>query len=783
VKDAANSAPEHPTQASLHEVEALVASGEAAAGQLVRWLDHPSWSVRRAIVLGLAGLGDAAVRLLCESLGSERSDETRIAATVDALVSSRSEVEPALLPLAQAADEHVVCDVAQILGRRRSLRGVDTLIALTAHADDNVAAAAMEALGRIGSRRAVDALLTCLESQQFFRTFPAIDVLSRTGDPRVVAPLAKLLRDPRYAFEAARALGRTGDRMAVRPLADLLTSPQDGTVRVACLALLDLRVRHLELYGVSAIFEQGLREAGSDAAVRRLDQCTSRASHGENIAICTVLGALRNPAGVPILQRLLLDRPEVAEAAALALRKLGSATDGPEFLNALRRADSAGRRVLLPLVSSLGASEALVDCLADPDANVRALACDAIARVGNARVAPALFDLLADPNARVVHAASAAIQSLGSEDTERLALAAARSSSPSARRAAMRILAYFAHPGAFEALRDGLSDADARVREAAIHGLAYVEDAGARDCLLAAAEAPVPATRAAAMRALGDSPQRDARSVQALSFGLRDTDPWVRYYAAQSLGKQRHQASAPELVALLGDPAGQVRVAAIEALSHVQGEVAIGALTEAARSSDLDMQRAALLGLSISRHEPSLPLLREACSSADSATRLVALSALATFTSPDVLDVLAAAARDPEEGVRTAALGFLGRHADPRATDLLIELLAQSEQQSPVLAALASPSEARVAGVARALCRAGDELAPLLTSCLARLHSDEATIALIHLLDYDNAAARKAAVATLLAIGNRDAMAQVSRLSSQDPDPDVRRVSAVYLAQ
>ena len=88
-----------------------------------------------------------------------------------------------------------------------------------------------------------------------------------------------------------------------------------------------------------------------------------------------------------------------------------------------------------------------------------------------------------------------------------------------------------------------------------------------------------------------------------------------------------------------------------------------------------------------------------------------------------------------------------------------------------------------MSGLARALSRADDELAPVLTSCLARLHSDDATIALIHLLDYDNPAARKAAVSTLLAIGNRDAMPQVARLATHDPDPDVRRVSAVYLAQ
>jgi HEAT repeat protein len=769
--------------ASLSEVEALVQSGVAAVPALVGLLDHPNWSVRRAVIAGLADLGDAAVPALCASLRDERSNETRIAATVDALVASRGNVDTCVMALAQAEDPHVVTDVAQILGRRRSAPGVDTLIALTAHADDNVAAGAMEALGRIGSRAAIDAVLACLDSQRFFRTFPAIDVLSRTNDPRVVEPLAKLLRDPRYTFEAARALGRTGDRMAVGPLSELLTSAHDGTVRVACLSLLELRARHLEMYGISAAFEQAMRAAGRDAAVRRLDQCVGNASQSEKVAICTVLGALGNPAGIAVLQRLLEGPAEVAGAAATALTKLGRAADGPEFLMALRRADSTGKRVLLPLVSWLGAAETLVECLSDSDATVRALACDALARIGNASAAPALFALLGDGNARVVHAAVGAIQSLGSSETERLALAAARSPSPSARRAATRVLAYFGYKNAFEVLREGLSDVDARVREAAIHGLAYLDEPAARDCLLAVSEAPLPASRAAAMRALGDCPQPDQRFTAALVRGVGDVDPWVRYYAAQSLGKLRVESAASALAALLADSAGQVRVAAIEALSHLSGEVANAALREAATSSDLDMQRAALVGLSIARQPASLPLLRAACASDDVATRLVALSALAAFDAPDVLDVLGSAARDADESVRTAAVGFLSHHADARATDILIELLTESEPHQPLVAALSVSVASRVPAIVRSLSAAGEDLAPRLTSCLARLRTDEATQALLSALESHNAPARKAAIATLLAVGNRDAFPVVTRMSTSDPDADVRRVSFVYLSQ
>ena len=59
------------------------------------------------------------------------------------------------------------------------------------------------------------------------------------------------------------------------------------------------------------------------------------------------------------------------------------------------------------------------------DAEVRALACDAAARTGDASVVERLFALLADPHARVAQAALAAIQGLGGSQTEALALQAA----------------------------------------------------------------------------------------------------------------------------------------------------------------------------------------------------------------------------------------------------------------------------------------------------------------------------------------------------------------------
>ncbi len=146
---------------------------------------------------------------------------------VDALSSTENAIDALLLELAEDERVAVVCDAAQILGRRESARAVPTLKALTQHADDNVALAAVEALGRIGGKEALESLLVLAESRNFFRTFPTIDILGRSGDSRALKTLLALSVDPLYGAEAVRALGRLGDPSAVSSLLES-TRPRDG---------------------------------------------------------------------------------------------------------------------------------------------------------------------------------------------------------------------------------------------------------------------------------------------------------------------------------------------------------------------------------------------------------------------------------------------------------------------------------------------------------------------------------------------------------------------------
>jgi len=766
----------------VERVDALTAAGSASVSQLLEMLADASWTVRRSVIASLAALGDAAVVPLCELLRGRRDDEARLAAAVDALVASVGDVETAIEAFTDDRNPAVVADVAQVLGRRRSPRSIPTLVRLSQHAHDNVAVMALEGLGRIGGRAAVDQLVAAVQSGSFFRTFPAIDVLGRSGDPRSVAPLAQLLEQPQYSFEAARALGRTGHRSAVKPLMGLVRRSGNAPARLAAQALSDLRQRHGELYGTQEPIVEAILQADEErSCVRKLVQALSGADAGEQAAICTVLGALGGEDAVQALTQLLDGSAGVARAAAAELQRLGRAADS-QLLRLLGEGDSARRLLLLPIVAHSKALAEVIRCLDDQDPSVRALACESLARIGSPLAAPPLFRLLADPNAAVVHAAIGALQSLGSRDTERLALQAAHSSSPGVRQSALKILSYLGNTSAVPIFLEAVRDGDPRVRDAAVQGLAFLEDPRAKEALFASIRDPSERTRASAARAFGAG-NSDARAIAHLLKALGDPAPWVRYYACQSLGKLRAEAAAPAIAALLADAAGQVRVAAVEALSHLENESALEALRQAAGSADPDVQRTALVGLGITRRKEALPVLLQAAGAPDESTRLVALSGLAGFEAPPVAHALAKAARDEDENVRAAALNFLAGHPGPEATRLLIGLIQSQPSAEPIVSALALPVAGRIEGILSVLSTADDELSPHLTSALARMHSAAGDQALLAAMELPGPPGRKAAAATLAALGSTTALAALRTAARADPDAEVRRVCALLLAQ
>lgn len=763
----------------VEEVEALARSGAESLDKLVELLPDPSWAVRRSVVHALATIGDPAVAPLSRVLVERGGGEARLAAAVDALAASRGAADPAMLALASGPyDPATLCDAVQVLGRRRCREAIALLTKLSEHTDDNVAVASLEALGRIGGTETVEPLVQSVNSRNFFRTFPAIDALGRTGDVRAVRALASLLGDPLYTPELIRALGRTAQASAVPPLAKLLLSPADAIVRATAAALADLRERHDARFGASEAVIEALHAAvDTSRASERVLQALPSVTGSELAAIAHVLGYLGDPPAIHRLVELASDAEPVASAAQEALRRLGARAT-PQIVAALREGTSLVRARLLPLLrDAKGHLDDVVRCLEDDDADVRVRACDALARIGDPKAVTALFAVLGDSDSRVAQAATAAIHSLGSLDTKRLTLERATSSDLAVRRAALRILAYFAYPEGLDIVLGALVDDDERVREAAIFGLPLFADPRALEALLSSAQHTSARTRSAAARSLGQT-KPTAPVVAALVKAASDEDAWVRYYACQSLGKLRVDGAVDTLVRASADSSGQVRVAAIEALAQLRAESAFTALSAAARSADPDLARAAIAGLGAHRRPETIPLLREAMSSPIPATRLAALGALSAMNTAEIVPILAFATTDPNGAVRSSAIGYLATRPSADATRALLDCLLVDEVRDRTFESLAVAADERIEHVLAALESADADRAPLYAQALLRMRKPSAHAALAEVMRSSNVHGRRAAAEALITLDTAEARNALAVAGTVDPDEDVRRICA-----
>jgi HEAT repeat protein len=768
----------------IEQIDRLVALGAAGVHELLGAMSDASWTVRRATVAGLIALGDDATGPLTVWLRERRTSENAIAAAVDALAGSiGGGATRAVVGLLGDANPAVVCDAAQILGRRRAVTAAAEVGRLVDHGDDNVAVAAIEALGAIGGSAAVEPLIAALARHSFFRSFAVLEVLPKTGDPRAIAPLTELLGDETYRLEAVRALGRTGSALAIAPIASLLSAGGrtggEGMVRLIALALADL-VARAEWTGSADRVVAEMRPV----IAPRLDRFVGAlraADPAERTAIASLLGRFGDAAALPALARLL-DDAAMVDTATEAIQRISRADDAA-MLDALRATEPAARVAVLPAVTSRRIAPDVRGLLGDDDPEVRARACDALARIGDTSAVPALFALLGDGHVRVAHAAAGAIQSLGTADTGALALAALTTGSPAVQRQALRIIGYLGCDGTYQAVRAAVDDRDPRIAELAVTALGSLDDSRIEQVLAELSRHADERLRAAAMRAAAQ--RSTPQAAELLERGLADDAAWVRYYACQGLGRIGDPRAASALVARLADSTPHVRIAAIEALARLDTPAAWQALSSIARSPDPDQQRAALVGIGLRSTVAALPFLIEAAGSVDPATRLIAISGLARRDEPEALAALGAAVRDPEPGVGEAALSLLGERSDAAAAALLVALalaLDPADAAHPVHLVLSRPSRARIAAIQAALAGANDRDVGVLVAALARMRDAAATAALFQCLALGTPAVRRIAATALIAMDAAGARVQVQKLATDDPDPDVRRACAAAVA-
>jgi HEAT repeat protein len=313
-----------------------------------------------------------------------------------------------------------------------------------------------------------------------------------------------------------------------------------------------------------------LSRMGDPASIAPLLGLLGHASAEGRLNAVRSLVRMREPRVVEALLPLL-DDPDASVRAA-TVRTLG-------FLQAPPPGELSPNEVLLPRNEQI--ETRLPALLRDDDAAVREAAAGTLGRVGGAPAADQLAKLAADPFARVRIAAGAGLLRLG--DARGVALIEQALADPNREQreqSATAVASAALEEGALvPALARNLYDPAHNVRVSAISSLGRIANGAAAEALLEKAKDREFLT--AVIGALGRI--RDPRAAEAVVRHLADHDPRVRAAAATALGEPGGAGAPAGLIACLSDPATEVRLAAILALTKRKAREALGALTTLAK--------------------------------------------------------------------------------------------------------------------------------------------------------------------------------------------------------
>jgi HEAT repeat protein len=233
-----------------------------------------------------------------------------------------------------------------------------------------------------------------------------------------------------------------------------------------------------------------------------------------------------------------------------------------------------------------------------------------------------------------------------------------------------------------------------------------------------------------------------------------------------------------EVIGLIDDPAGQVRAAAVEAISKLGDGRSTAVLDGACLSTDPDIRRVAILGLGECKRSEALPILLREAGSDDDASRLYALSALAESDEDEATDALLRATSDHVPMVQSAALALLHARSGAAATRWVIAQLRDPQRRDEALAALEKPVAGRIGGIALALRDADSATTSLLIGALSNMATTEGDAAIEGTLALENVHARRSAARALTAADTSASRALLDRAELTDPDDEVRRICA-----
>lgn len=486
------------------------------------------WKSHRYLILAATLLAATAVHSFAQE--AQFIAVLRSEATVQ-------EKSTACRQLARIATKEAVPALAALLGDEKLSHMAR--YALEAIPDPSVDEALRDALGKVQGR-------------------PRLGVIGSLGvrrDAKAVPALAELLRQSETASATARALGDIGTPEAAKALTDALPAASGANLATLCEGLLRC---------AEALAADG-QAAASQALYDRLRGLTD-APH--QVRAAALRGAIlsRGKAGVPLLVEAFQGPDYVlAAAAARCAMELPGTEVADALLAELSKAPAERKGLLILALADRHEPRvlpAVLQAVANGDAELRIVAFRALKRVGDGSCVPSLLDATVKGSDEVAQAAMESLESLQGKSVDDQITANLAGAQGKMRMTLIELAGRRRAASAAPALWQAADDADLAVRAAALTSLGAV---------LQPAELPKLIARLASTK--------DAQEAAALDKALREV----------CLRAEDREAVAAQLAAVLPTADAPVKARILETLAIVGSAKALETVAAAARSDDKDL--------------------------------------------------------------------------------------------------------------------------------------------------------------------------------------------------
>jgi HEAT repeat protein len=412
--------------------------------------------------------------------------------------------------------------VLNSIGVRRDAGSVDSVIPRLKDADAEVATAAAVALGRIGGDPAATALKSALASAPADAKagvaegcILCAEQFLAAGQAPAALALFDLVRQTdvlkERQLEATRGAILARESSGLPLLLEQLRSPDKAWFRLGLRVARELPGRDVtdaltaEVDRLPAerkpLLLLAVADRTDDGVMAALHKAIESDVKPLQLAALGVLQHAGHAACVPALLHAATDNDaDIVKAAKLALEKIEDPAVDAAVLARLKEASGQERRVLIEVAGerrTAGALSAIVPCLADPDATVRATAVAALGSLGEAPQAADLAGVLAKaatPAEREdVTKALIALSSRVGAATVPYLMPLAKSGEPALRIAALQAFAAAGGSDALTAVAAAVNDADEGVQDEAVRTLStwpnsWPDDSAVAEPLLALAK-------------------------------------------------------------------------------------------------------------------------------------------------------------------------------------------------------------------------------------------------------------------------------------------------------